>query len=98
MLTLALAAPAFTPLARVHAVAMMPARPAVMVAEEPTPAEVEAPANYNTASTFSTGPSDDPSVSCFMAPTWMEESDEKWVCTPTAELSKQDSTSAEDSY
>ena len=44
-------------------------------------------------------PSQDPQMSCFMVPSWLESSGEgyKWVCAPSSSILP-DSTHADDSY
>ena len=63
--------------------------------EEPT---AEEPTATFPAATLEDAPSEDPMMTCFLAPDWVGTVEKKWVCAPLSSLSKIDSTSAEDGY
>ena len=71
--------------------------------EEPTAMEEggEPKSTFGPSSYIADTPSEDPSVTCFMVPTWMGEGDEKekWICSDRNALwSKDDPEPQEDSY
>lgn len=93
--TLAASASAFhLPAAALH---HTPARAALRM-EAPTEPKATQPKATYPAASFADGPSDDPLVTCFLAPGYMGAADEKWVCMNHSELRKADTTGAEDSY
>ena len=60
--------------------AVLPARAPLAMAEAAKPKEPER-SFPNTAAHFRDSPSDDPTVSCFLAPDWMGST--QWVCSDT---------------
>ena len=73
--------------------------PVMAAAKDEEPAAEEPTATFPDA-TLEDTPSEDPMVTCFLAPDWVGtvESANKWVCQPLAAIAKIDSTSAEDGY
>ena len=64
-----------------------------------TETKVEEPRATFSGAAFADGPSDDPMMTCFLAPDYMgAASASKWVCLPFDQLAKVDSTYAENSY
>ena len=73
-------------------------RPDISMQAEEVSTAKEPEATWQYAS-FEDCPSDDPLVSCFMVPEWLESSGEghKWVCMPSSSINP-DATHADDSY
>ena len=100
LLLLATTASAFrAPLSAVHAsrvgaITMAESRPKNLASEEKIDALPEDNFEYFPTGQLSATPSDDPAMTCFLAPDWMTEDPDKpqWLCVPDSDLSTKDRT------
>ena len=72
-------------------------RPAIAMVEAQVEAAQIEPGSSFCGAAFADVSSDDPNMTCFLRPDWMEGESE-WVCVPTAQITPNMKSAAEDSY